>query len=197
MLLDTPILGLVAFSAFCLLRIVAKRLTVGHWRGCTGWLLVAVLMSVVLVTSLSGGLDLSWIILLPPIVINAGFLYLFGRAILPGREPLIARFPRLCDGGLTPEIRRYTRRWTVFWVVFLAFSTAASLLAALYLNWPTWFWVVFIGCPAAVVASFLGEHIYRRRYLSHFGATSVTRTLRTMFRPAGWSLETPNLTAVR
>lgn len=189
MLLDAPILGLAAFLAFCLLRIVAKRLTAGHWRGCIGWLLVALLMTIALITTLSGGLDLSWIILLPPILINVGLFYLFGRTILPGREPLVTRFRRLYGGELTPEICRYTWGWTVFWVIFLGFSTVASLLAALYVNWATWSWIVNIGCPAAAAVAFLGEHLYRRRYLGHFGSASVIGTLRTMLRPEAWSLE--------
>ena len=192
MILDAPILGLAAFLAFGLLRAVAKRLAIGHWRGSLGWGLFAALMAAALGVTLSGGLDLSWIVLLPPVVINAGLLYLFGRTILPGREPLITRFRRLCDGWLTPEICRYTRRWTVFWVIFLACTTAASLVAAFLADWATWSWIVNVGCPAAAVAAFVGEHFYRRRCRAHFGPTSVIRTLRTVLRPEAWSLETPD-----
>ncbi len=191
-LLDRPILGLGAFVAFCLLKVAAKRLTIGHWHGSLGWFALALLIAAIIVITASGGADLSWVILLPPIVINVGLLYLFGRTLLPGREPLITRFRRLCDGGLTPEISRYTRRLTVLWVIFLVATTSATLLTALFADWATWSWIVNIACPAAVATAFVGEHLYRRRYRGHFGPASVTRTLRTMLRPDAWAPEPPN-----
>ena len=190
MLLSAPVLGLGALAVFSLLKVLIKRLTTGRWRSCLAWALLGVLASAALGIALAGSFDMSWILLLPPTLVSAGLCLLFGRTLLPGREPLITRFRRFCDGHLTPEICLYTRRWTVFWTVFLGFATIVSLFAALYVELAVWSWMMNIGYPIAVAAIFLGEHLYRERYLAHFGPASVTRTLRAMARPDAWTLET-------
>ncbi len=189
MLLGAPVLGLGALAVFSLLNVVIKRLTTGRWCRSFGWLLLAMLASAAWGIALDGRFDMSWILLLPPTIVSAGLCLLFGRTLLPDREPLITRFRRFCDGHLTPEIRLYTRRWTIFWTVFLGVATVASVFAALYVELLAWSWMMNIGYPLAIAAIFLGEHFYRDRYLAHFGPASVTQTLRAMLHPDAWALE--------
>ena len=42
------------------------------------------------VGAFNGAESLEQVILLPPVIVNGGLVYLFGRTLLPGREPLIS-----------------------------------------------------------------------------------------------------------
>lgn len=127
-------------------------------------------------------------IVLPPIAINGIFLYLFGRTLLPGREPVITRFRRLEEQPLFPETRRYTRRLTVYWTLFFVIALSLSLILPFTVDLETWSWVVNLACPLTAALFFLLEYLYRGRFKPHFGPVSLTRTLRTVSRPNAWRL---------
>jgi uncharacterized membrane protein len=189
-LLDLPELGVFALVAVSILNLIVNRLTGGSRRGLIFWSVLGGLAAVALVAAIGGAEDLVQVVLLPPVLLNGLFLYIFGRTILPGREPLITRFRRLDLNDLTPEIRRYTRRLTVCWVVFFAASLAASILLALYADPATWSWFVNVACPLAAIVFFLSEHLYRARRRDHLGPVSLTGTFRAMFRPGAWNAGT-------
>ncbi len=186
-LLDAPVVGLSALLVFCLLKIAVDLAAHASRGRILAWSLVSGLVAAALLATLSGWMNLTWTILLPPILINAGIFCLFARTLLPGREPLITRFRRLDMSSLTAEACLYTRRLTVFWALYLGACTGASLLAALYADWIAWSWIVNVICPGGAAATFLAEHFYRKRYLGHFGPTSLARTFRTMLRAEAWS----------
>ncbi len=186
-LFDIVSLGLFGAMLFCLLTAVADYVGNKNRRRVFTWVLLSGLVAIALLATLRGWSELTWILTLPPVLINAGIFFLFARTLLPGQEPLITRFRRLDESDLTPESRLYTKRLTIFWVIFLGITTSASVLAALYMDWKTWSWVVNIACPASAAALFLTEHFYRKRYLTHFGPTSLVRTFRAMLHPEAWS----------
>ena len=51
-----------------------------------------------------------WLLFIPPILINAMLAWLFGRTLVRGRVPLIARFALMEQGTLSAELAAYTRR---------------------------------------------------------------------------------------
>lgn len=185
-LLHMPTLGVFALAAVCTVNLIAI-----YWRGGSGrsilvWSVLSMLAGTAFVVTLSGGRDLTRVILMPPVLLNGFFLYVFGRTVLPGREPLITRFRRVMGSELTPETRLYTRRLTICWALLFAVFLFASTLLALYADLAVWSWIVNLGCPAAAGVFFLSEHIYRARYLNHFGSASLSRTLRTILHPDAW-----------
>ena len=51
---------------------------------------------------------------------------LFGRTLLPGEEPMVARFARLMHGEIPDYVARYCRRVTVAWTIFFCSLFALS-----------------------------------------------------------------------
>jgi hypothetical protein len=68
-----------------------------------------------------------------------------------------------------------------------AASLSASILLALYGSPAAWSWVVNLGFPVAALAFFLCEHLYRARYLKHYGSVSLSRTLGAVLRSDAWN----------
>lgn len=74
-------------------------------------------------------------LLAPPVVFTALVAWLFGRSLLPGRQPLITRIVeglyRQARMPVTAELHRYTRQLTWAWAGLLALLTLINLLLAL------------------------------------------------------------------
>jgi uncharacterized membrane protein len=75
---------------------------------------------------------------LPPIVMNAFFLALFGGSLLPGHEPLITRFARVLMNENDAGTRRYTRQVTTLWTAFFAAQLLANAALALFAPVEVW-----------------------------------------------------------
>ena len=92
--------------------------------------------------------------------INLALLSLFGRTILPGREPLVTRFARKVHGVLPLQIERYTRRVTIAWCIFFAMQLATS---AVLFVWSLEAWSLFVHVLSwpLVVLMFVVEYAYR------------------------------------
>ena len=117
----------------------------------------------------------------PYLTVYLFLLWLFGRTLRAGRQPLITRLATHVHGELPAEIARYTRRVTWAWCVFFAAMTLASML--LFVFEPLSIWSVFnnlLNLPL-VVAMYLGEYAWRLwRYpnFSHASMASVFRAFR-------------------
>lgn len=188
--LGMPALGVLALAVVCFINIAVNRLTEGTRRALLIWSILAGLMMLMLIGTLRGFDDLAKIILLPPVVLNGFFLYIFGRTLLPRREPLITRIRRLEVGEVTPELAIYTRRLSIYWVVYFAVSLLASVLLAIYADLATWSWVANMAGPAIGIAYFLLEHLYRVHRFGHIPPVSIAGTLRATLRPDAWTVET-------
>lgn len=182
-----PMLAVFSLFAISVFNLVQNRVTDGGRRGFLLWAVLAVLSSLTLTGAFGDAKDLIKITFLLPVMVNGCFLYLFGRTILPGREPQIARFRRLVGAEPSPAGEHYSKWLTVCWVVFFAVSLVASILLALYADPATWSYVVNLALPAAAVMFFLFEHLLRTRYLAHYGTVPLLRTLRIVLRPDAWS----------
>jgi uncharacterized membrane protein len=102
------------------------------------------------------------LIFLPPVALNLGLAFLFGRTLRRGHEPLISTFARAERGTLEPDLARYTRRLTGVWVALFLGSAAVSVLLAMRGSLAAWGWFTAIGNQVLVVLLFLGEYAFRR-----------------------------------
>ncbi len=99
---------------------------------------------------LSVGIALWWwgnaidFMYLPPVLVNVALMILFGKTLLPGATPLVARVASLWRGQLDPVVAQYTRRATIAWTAFFAFMALESIGLALFA--PVHVWSLFTNC---------------------------------------------------
>ncbi len=116
--------------------------------------------------------------LLPQLAMCIGVAWLFGRTLLPGREPLITRVARTVHGELPPEIVRYTRNVTLAWAVFMAGMAITSVV--LFALAPAAVWSVFANLLFLPLLGlmFLAEYTYRVLRYSWFPQVSIMHSVR-------------------
>ncbi|MEX0693203.1 MAG: hypothetical protein WD075_02045 [Rhodospirillales bacterium] len=156
------------------------------WRQKLGLTVVILGLAGLQILTLSGDNTLARAIAVPPILIQGWLAWVFGRTLLPGKEPLIHRISRLNRGRVPAELDDYTRRMTVLWTVMFVVMLVVSVTVGLAAEPDTWSWVVNIGLPATAATVFFTEHGYRAIKFRHLGHNSPLATLRTMIRPGTW-----------
>ena len=121
-----------------------------------------------------------WLLFIPPILINALLAWLFGRTLVRGRVPLIARFAMLEQGTLSAELAAYTR--TLTWLWTLLFIAAALLSVALAMSGHRDAWSLFTNFLnyLLVAALFLGEFFYRKLRFRNYQHHSPLQLLRNV-----------------
>lgn len=109
--------------------------------------------------------------------LNLFLLWLFGRTLLRGQEPLISQISRLINGQLQPEIIIYTRQVTIAWCIFFALQVITSLL--LYIFAPIVAWSLFINVLnlPLLILMFLLEHTYRTARFPSHSRTSILKAI--------------------
>lgn len=126
--------------------------------------------------------EVEWLLYIPPVAINLALCWLFGRTLVRGREPLIARFAALEQGTLSAELAAYARTLTWLWTLLFALATLASVALALSGNRDAWsIFTNFIN-TALVAALFLGEYAYRRLRFRNYRHGSPLQLLRNVRR---------------
>jgi uncharacterized membrane protein len=118
----------------------AVGLVVAIRRGRAAWSLLfgVLLTSGIALWSWGDAIDLLY---LPPVLINIALMVVFGRTLLSGATPLVARIASLWRGPLDPALSLYTRRVTIAWTVFFALMVAESIVLALFA--PLHIWSLF------------------------------------------------------
>lgn len=98
---------------------------------------------------------------IPHAAINVFLLWVFGRTLVHGREPLISSFARRIHGTVPPHVDPYARRVTVAWCVF--FAAQALLSAVLFALAPLDVWSLFVNVLSfpLVIVMFVAEYLYR------------------------------------
>lgn len=121
-----------------------------------------------------------WMLFIPPILINLALAWLFGRTLVRGRVPLIARFAILEQGTLSAELVTYTR--TLTWLWTLLFIAAAAVSLALGLSGHRDAWSLFTNLLNYVLVAslFLGEFVYRRLRFRNYRHHSPLQLLRNV-----------------
>jgi uncharacterized membrane protein len=126
--------------------------------------------------------DWPWLLYLPPIAINLALCWLFGRTLVRGRTPLIARFAMIEQGTLSAELAAYTRILTWMWTLLFAAAACASLLLALSGDRDAWSLFTNLLNYLLVAALFLGEFVYRRLRFRNYQHQSPLQMLRNVRR---------------
>ena len=111
----------------------------------------------------------------PHAAVYLSLLWLFGRTLVRGREPLITGFARRVHGGLPPDMAAYTRHVTIAWCVFFI---AQPLVSAALLAWATldaWSLFVNVLTLPLVALMFAAEYLYRVTRYRHFPHASIMK----------------------
>jgi uncharacterized membrane protein len=89
-------------------------------------------------------------------------LWLFGRTLRRGREPIITRLARLGRGGtLPPAMEPYTRGLTLAWCVFFAVQLAASALLLRFASVESWSLFINVLNFPLLILMFTVDYLYR------------------------------------
>jgi uncharacterized membrane protein len=109
--------------------------------------------------------------------LNLFLLWLFGRTLLSGREPLISQISRHINGQLLPEVAFYTRYVTIAWCIFFGLEVVTSL--SLYAFAPRAAWSFFINVLnlPLLILMFVGEKAYRTVRFPHHPKTSIMKAI--------------------
>jgi len=115
---------------------------------------------------------------IPYLAVYLFLLFLFGRTLKPGREPLVTRIATHVQGELPAYMVDYTRRVTWAWCVFFAGMAVTSML--LFVLAPLPIWSVFnnlLNLPL-VMAMYLGENAWRLWRYPDFPHASIATVFR-------------------
>lgn len=109
--------------------------------------------------------------------LNLFLLWLFGRTLLHGREPLISQISRQINGELKPEVVDYTRHVTIGWCIFFLLQVLVSAL--LYAFAPLGWWSFFINVLnlPLLILMFVGEKTYRTARYPNHPKTSILKAI--------------------
>jgi uncharacterized membrane protein len=128
--------------------------------------------------------DTVYALYLPPLLINAGLMLVFGLTLRRASMPLIERLMRMeYPGGELPEaLVRYARQLTRIWVVYFATIVLVSLVLAV--GAPLELWSLFANVLSYVFAIllFLAQYAYRALRYREFGVFMPWDTLRCIAR---------------
>jgi uncharacterized membrane protein len=121
---------------------------------------------------------------------NLLLAFVFGRTLVAGREPLVARFARIVHRTIPPEVESYARKVTLAWTIFFAFLFTLSCV--LYLGgWlAAWSVLANIASPILVGVMFVAEYAIRHRVLPNWERVGIMGGVRAFARhfstaPAG------------
>lgn len=130
-------------------------------RSPLAWTIFSVLCAGILLVEYAG-LTL-YLLYLPPILLPLLLLFIFGRTLLAGREPLITAIGEAARGPLSQAMRRYTRRLTQLWcLVFIIMILWSAILP--WLEQPElWSWFTNVINYGFVGVLFVGEFILRKK----------------------------------
>ena len=122
-----------------------------------------VLAGVVLAAASIIGLNNIHVLLyLPPFIVNALLLYLFGKTLLPGNTPLVMAMATKIRGELPPRVANYTRGVTALWTAFFFIILVEMLLLAAFAPFELWSSFAYAFNYLFTVTLFLAEYLYRR-----------------------------------
>lgn len=125
---------------------------------------------------------------LPSVLVYGFLLVLFGRTLVPGREPLITHLARCVHGSLPDEIVAYTRRLTWVWCGVFAAMAATSITLFACASLSTWSLFANVLNLPLVAAIFVAEYIYRvMRFpdFTHASFLAAFKAFRDFGRQAG------------
>lgn len=168
-----------------LVFVFAPMLIVGGWLLFRSvkqvwWpLLVAVLAGLIyfIVSSDHGRIGLLAVNGLTHATLNLFLLWLFGRTLQNGKDPLISQISRLINGELKPEIVIYTRQVTIAWCIFFFMQVLISLCLYIFTSDAVWSLFINVMNMPLLIAMFVVEHAYRRAHFPNHSHTSIFKAI--------------------
>jgi uncharacterized membrane protein len=110
--------------------------------------------------------------------LNLFLLWLFGRTLRQGREPLISQISRHINGELKPEVVEYTRHVTIAWCFYFLLQIVISLLLYLFTPLAAWsFFINVLNLPLLILM-FVAEKTYRTLRFPNHPKTSDRKSTR-------------------
>jgi uncharacterized membrane protein len=151
---------------------VGAVLVLRHWR--RAWVVMAIALALTAMRAL-----VAWGVPQNVLMMQSGvshaalyswLLLLFGRTLLPGRQPLVTTLAIRMSGRLSAMRDVYTRRVTQAWCLFCLFQLGCSAL--LFATAPVAVWSLFVNVLdlPLLCLMFLGEYAircYRFRHEPH------------------------------
>jgi uncharacterized membrane protein len=115
-------------------------------------------------------------------VLNLFLLWLFGRTLLRGREPLVFQISRHINGELEPEIVVYTRQVTIAWCIYFALQVTISFLLYAFATLAAWsFFINVLNLPLLMLM-FVAEKAYRTARFPDHPRTSIMKVIEVYSR---------------
>lgn len=172
-------------EAWRLLLVFAPLLIVAGWMIFNAvakiwWPLVAGLLAAAIyyfVTGEHGRVGLLAVNGLSHASFNLFLLWLFGRTLLPGQEPLISQISRIISGHLPPDIARYTRMVTIVWCLFFGLQIVISLLLYIFASTAAWSFFINVLNTPLLLLLLVGEFAYRKVHLPHHPRASIMKAI--------------------
>lgn len=168
-----------------LLFVFAPLLAVAVWGvmriiGKAWWPLVALLLGgavYFIVTSSYGRISLLAVNGLTHATTNLFLLWLFGRTLLQGAEPLISQVSRRVVGWMDPEVVDYTRQVTIAWCIFFALQVIFSLLLYLFAPLTAWSFFANIMNLPLIILMLVAEKTYRTANFPNHPRVSILKAI--------------------
>jgi uncharacterized membrane protein len=126
--------------------------------------------------------DLTLLYPVPHLLIYGFLTGMFGRTLLPGREPIITRVARLVHGPLPSDIEAYTRRVTWVWFLFFVIMAATSVLLFSFASLRVWSLFAHVLNLPLILSMFVAEYVYRLWRYPTFSHVSLLHSVRAFKR---------------
>ncbi len=174
--------GLQPALVILLSLIILSALSMILRRNWMGWVLLSVGIALT-AWLISGGVNSSLVLKLPPLLINLFLAALFSSTLLPGKRALISRIAELMHGQkLDPVAERYARRVTLFWALLFVAILLETLLLSLFASAEIWSLFTNFINYAIVGLVFLVEYRIRIHKLSHLQHMSFSNFIISLRR---------------
>jgi uncharacterized membrane protein len=175
---DRPALA-ACLSALFAVAMLWQRLTPPLRVALLGIALLACLWAAL---SETAALNLVYI---APVAIYMAVGAVFGRTLLPGREPLVCRIARLDRGGTLPDdLAAHARAVTWAWTLLLIAFIVVSIALALFGTPETWSWFNNVWAFVLMASLFAGEYVFRLVRFRHYQHNNPLRVAMLMARHA-------------
>jgi uncharacterized membrane protein len=174
--------------AFAPLLLIGAWLLLRYSRAGGVALIVGAIVAVAIMRARHGLPDFRLLYPVPHIGAHMLLLWMFGRSLRAGREPLVTFMARRVHGGyLPPDIELYTRRVTLAWCIYFAVNAAISIVLFAFAPLGVWSWFANVLNVPLILLMFVAEYAYRVwRYpnFSHASFFTAIRAARDLGRAA-------------
>jgi uncharacterized membrane protein len=109
--------------------------------------------------------------------LNLFLLWLFGRTLLSGREPLISHISRRLNGRLYPEVVDYTRHVTIAWCIYFSLQVVISLLLYVFAPLAAWSFFINVLNMPLLILMLIVEKTYRTVHFPNHPRTSILQAI--------------------